>query len=615
MQQIYQRAYDMSQIYKFTKKLPDIDAETETPSWHLEAKRKGWLSSGMYYRKLTGASTAPPKSGLSPINVVEPLSFSGSNSVEEFSKEFDSFKAEQGGYSKQLIIDINATKAMIVSDTVVVPSKYLNNLVRMRDNINMVSKYTYKSTEAFELIPPISGKLAGKTSWMWGIDVTMPIQFLARMSISSAQAIMGVDILGDYLVSFAHIDPNLFLTEYKVPNTQVTGLLETNKSRKLFNAINIAIINATDIDIASILNGDGGMLSSFKPEFIDPLEACEKIGRKLIEYSTDYFKNTLTTLYAEMEKMAWAYYGSTTGPSLAADIAAAAPYGTAGAPVGTAAKIAAAITVNGLKMAYGGTRTALEMYIPIGTAIAGTLLTMGIIMSVYIPMLPFLLFLFGAVGWLMSVVEAIVAAPLVALGMTHPEGHDLLGKSEQALILLLGVFIRPITLLFGILIAIVVAQVVFKLFNMSFAFVAISLYATQVEQESSMVVLGMISAGIILVYVYAMLSVIEQSYSLIYQVPDRILRWIGGPPDQSMAGQLAEQAKGESQQAAGQVGSGLGSSTKGPELGAKEGSVSIPSLEGNKPGADADAEGSEAEGGDSDGDGDGDGGGGGDGVR
>ena len=42
-----------------------------------------------------------------------------------------------------------------------------------------------------------------------------------------------------------------------------------------------------------------------------------------------------------------------------------------------------------------------------------------------------------------------------------------------------------------------------------------------------------------------------------------------------MVGQLAEQAKGESQQAAGQAASGIGSSTKGPEIGAKEGSADL----------------------------------------
>ncbi len=32
-----------------------------------------------------------------------------------------------------------------------------------------------------------------------------------------------------------------------------------------------------------------------------------------------------------------------------------------------------------------------------------------------------------------SVIEAMVAAPIVALGITHPEGHEAFGKGEHAL--------------------------------------------------------------------------------------------------------------------------------------------------------------------------------------
>ena len=64
--------------------------------------------------------------------------------------------------------------------------------------------------------------------------------------------------------------------------------------------------------------------------------------------------------------------------------------------------------------------------------------------------MPYLLYIFGAIGWMIGVAESLVAAPLVAMGLTHPEGHDLLGKAEQSLMLMLGIFIQTATMLIGL---------------------------------------------------------------------------------------------------------------------------------------------------------------------
>ena len=68
---------------------------------------------------------------------------------------------------------------------------------------------------------------------------------------------------------------------------------------------------------------------------------------------------------------------------------------------------------------------------PLGTALVTVLFGCGILLGVYLPFLPYLLFLFGVMGWLIAVIEAMVAAPLVAMGVTHPEGHDLLGRVSK----------------------------------------------------------------------------------------------------------------------------------------------------------------------------------------
>ena len=58
------------------------------------------------------------------------------------------------------------------------------------------------------------------------------------------------------------------------------------------------------------------------------------------------------------------------------------------------------------------------------------------------------------------------------------------------------------------------------------------------------------------------------SFALIYQIPDRILKWIGGQETQSDAGQMAkgigQQTKGMAEQGA----SAAGSAVKRPDAGA-----------------------------------------------
>ena len=54
------------------------------------------------------------------------------------------------------------------------------------------------------------------------------------------------------------------------------------------------------------------------------------------------------------------------------------------------------------------------------------------------------------------------------IGATHPEGHDLLGKSEQAVMLLLSIFIRLATMIIGFLLAITIVNIAFRLTDYGF---------------------------------------------------------------------------------------------------------------------------------------------------
>jgi defect-in-organelle-trafficking protein DotA len=170
--------------------------------------------------------------------------------------------------------------------------------------------------------------------------------------------------------------------------------------------------------------------------------------------------------------------------------------------------------------------------ISIVTAITGfftpifvSLIAVGLTMSYYIPMIPFIIFSFGVVGWFISVAEAMLAAPLVALGISHPEGsHAILGKADPAVGLMINVFLRPTFMIFGLLTGMMVSYVGVWLLNQGFG----DAFSAATEKTS-----GSLGAAIfkpvasIIIYVMIVIQIVQKSFSLIHIIPDQVLRWIG----------------------------------------------------------------------------------------
>jgi defect-in-organelle-trafficking protein DotA len=96
----------------------------------------------------------------------------------------------------------------------------------------------------------------------------------------------------------------------------------------------------------------------------------------------------------------------------------------------------------------------LGLSAPLILAWTGVMLSIGFITAYYIPLLPYMIFTFASIAWLIAVIEAMVAAPIVALGVTHPEGHEAFGKGEPAIMILMNVFLRPSMMIIGFIAAI-----------------------------------------------------------------------------------------------------------------------------------------------------------------
>lgn len=205
---------------------------------------------------------------------------------------------------------------------------------------------------------------------------------------------------------------------------------------------------------------------------------------------------------------------------------------------------------------------------PLLMVVAGGLWGAGFVLAYYVPLYPYFIYTFGVIGWIIVVIEAMVAAPLICFGLTHPEGHDFLGEAKQALMLLLGVFLRPVLMVIGLIAGMVLSYVSLRIIVYTFSGLASDLFAStpssgaatgdilsaagtlmwnSVKDSGSIsgVVMSLLVFPLVLVIFTMLVYVVTtQCFSLIFALPDNVLRWIGSPPQSSSAAQMAHQVQG-----------------------------------------------------------------------
>lgn len=227
---------------------------------------------------------------------------------------------------------------------------------------------------------------------------------------------------------------------------------------------------------------------------------------------------------------------------------------------------------------------AVNMWLlPMLNGLAGAAIVTGSVMSVYIPMIPFVIFTLGVIGWMTGILESMVAVPLAALGLMHPEGDETFGKAAPALMLIANVFLRPMLMLFGFIGAIVISYAGVYLLNTTFYIAMNSLFSnntfvklvTTGDMQAAIEFLSSLNAGIVVggivggaaavianvfssvaivigcIILHTLLSIfiIQKAFGLVSDLPQHILTWIGGvahtPGGQFGQGAEAMEQKGE----------------------------------------------------------------------
>ncbi len=150
----------------------------------------------------------------------------------------------------------------------------------------------------------------------------------------------------------------------------------------------------------------------------------------------------------------------------------------------------------------------------------------------YFPLIPYVLFTLASLGWFFGVVEAMVAAPIVALGIMAPEGHEAVGRAGPGLMLLVAIFLRPTLMVMGLIAGMMLSYIAVDIVNYGFSGLLDSVFGNSFNIIESV--------ALVAIYVMLIVTMLSKTFSLIHMLPEKVLRWIGAQANFGIGEEQAE---------------------------------------------------------------------------
>ncbi len=144
----------------------------------------------------------------------------------------------------------------------------------------------------------------------------------------------------------------------------------------------------------------------------------------------------------------------------------------------------------------------------------------GMMLSTYLPLLPYIAWLGAILSWLTVVVESVVASPLWAFAHLDTDGEGMGRRTEHGYVFILNVLFRPILMVTGFMLAALMMDVIGGFFFSTY------LHAVGSAQADSMTGLFAIVFYVAIFFTTAVM-IVNLSVNLIHYVPDSVLGWIG----------------------------------------------------------------------------------------
>ena len=163
----------------------------------------------------------------------------------------------------------------------------------------------------------------------------------------------------------------------------------------------------------------------------------------------------------------------------------------------------------------------LAFIIMVGTS----LIVAGVMLGFYIPLVPFIKFFFNVLTWILSLFEAVVSAPLFALGHLTPYGEGLPGNmAQKGYFFLLDLLLRPVLLVFGLMAGLLIFYVAIYFLNAAFEIAALGVGSSPGGMA--------LVAKIIYSMIYALMVYIcaNSAFKSISFFANHGLQWMSGSP-------------------------------------------------------------------------------------
>jgi conjugal transfer/type IV secretion protein DotA/TraY len=172
-----------------------------------------------------------------------------------------------------------------------------------------------------------------------------------------------------------------------------------------------------------------------------------------------------------------------------------------------------------------GTDTAfgsmISLVSPLFSMMIFGLLSFGTIIAYVIPMVPSFMWMFGVLGLLILVIEAVLAGPLWAFAHLRMGGSGLSGQAgDMGYLFTLDIFLRPMLMIFGMLCGLATFEIIGT-------WVGRSLYvAFGIAQGNNSI--GMMgNLAFLAMTATTFITLAERCFALVTWLPDRIMIWLG----------------------------------------------------------------------------------------
>ncbi|WP_439328517.1 DotA/TraY family protein [Lonepinella sp. BR2357] len=161
--------------------------------------------------------------------------------------------------------------------------------------------------------------------------------------------------------------------------------------------------------------------------------------------------------------------------------------------------------------------------VPILLPILLTLLVAGAVIAFYYPLKFFLVWTSAIFGWVVQVCLSLFGVNfwLITMLSPHFQDHSFIGKSGKGLLMILALATKPILLVGGFIASITILSPILGFFNYFFGFAVESIYN---EGSSLLYPIYLISTTVI--YITAILKIMDLIFNLVTELPDRVFEWI-----------------------------------------------------------------------------------------